>query len=88
MVARAPGQEKKSPNWASVRGNPEHPKDQRRSIELASIVNKLTPDFDWYSLQLEISDEEKYLIDQNTQFTHFGRLLGDFAETASSVQSF
>lgn len=65
------------------RGNPEHPKDQRRSIELASIVNKLTPDFDWYSLQLEISDEEKYLIEQNTHLTHFGPLIGDFAETAA-----
>ena len=75
---------KKNPRIGLVwRGNPEHPKDQRRSIELASIVNKLTPDFDWYSLQLEISDEEKYLIDQNTHLTHFGRLLGDFAETAA-----
>ncbi len=76
--------ETKKPRIGLVwQGNPDHPKDQKRSIKLASIVNDLTTDFDWYSLQLQISDEEKCLVDQSTQLTHIGPLIGDFFETAA-----
>ena len=76
--------EAKKPRIGLVwKGNPDHPKDQKRSIELANIINDLTPDFDWYSLQLQISDEEKCLIDQSTHLTHCGPLISDFSETAA-----
>ena len=77
------GETKKSRIGLIWKGNPDHPKDHERSIKLASIVNDLTPEFEWYSLQLQISDEEKFLIDQSTHLTHIGPLIGDFAETAA-----
>lgn len=76
--------ETKKPRIGLVwKGNPDHPKDQKRSIKLASIINDLTSDFEWYSLQLQISDEEKCLIDQSTHLTYCGPLSDDFSETAA-----
>ena len=64
-------------------GNPDHPKDHRRSIKLDTIIHKISPKFDWYSLHLNISQKDQRLFDQNTHMTHFGDLIGDFAETAA-----
>ena len=66
----------KNQDWVDMeREIPDHPKDHERSIKLASIVNDLTPEFEWYSLQLQISDEEKFLIDQSTHLTHIGPVM-------------
>ena len=65
------------------RGNPDNRNDQRRSIELTDIIHDLSPDFDWYSLQMEVSDAEECMINNINHLTHFGSLIGDFAETAA-----
>ena len=65
------------------KGNPYNSNDQRRSIQLTNIIHDLSPDFDWYSLQMEVSDAEKCIINNTSHLTHFGSLIGDFAETAA-----
>lgn len=65
------------------RGNPNHPNDKTRSISLGNIVNTLKPEFNWYSLQYDITEEEAKILKRNPQIKHFGELIGDFAETAA-----
>lgn len=64
-------------------GNPNHRNDQNRSMKLANVIHNLSPDFEWYSLQMQVSDADKHLIDSTSHLTHFGTLIGDFAETAA-----
>ena len=64
-------------------GNSNHSKDQYRSIKLDAIVRHLSPDFDWYSLQYDISEQDENLIKQIQNLTHFGKAIGDFSETAA-----
>lgn len=77
------GERKKPRVGLAWQGNPAHPKDYKRSIRLDTIIHKLSPKFDWYSLHLNISHEDQKLFDQNAHLTHFGNLVGDFAETAA-----
>jgi tetratricopeptide (TPR) repeat protein len=76
--------EAKKPRVGLVwQGNPHHSKNQRRSIQLSNIIRYLEDDFDWYSLQMEVSSEDECIINKTRQLTHFGALIGDFAETAA-----
>ena len=65
------------------RGNQNHPNDERRSIALRDIIEKLDPRFDWLSLQYDVTDEEIDLITAHKKIRHYGKLIGDFAETAA-----
>lgn len=67
----------------SWRGNPNHPNDKKRSIELRDLIESLSSKFSWFSLQFDINEEESKLIGQSQQIRHFGNLIGDFAETAA-----
>lgn len=64
-------------------GNPSHSKNHKRSMPLPDIINDLSPNFDWYSLQIQVSDEDKNIIKNSGKITHFGEKIGDFAETAA-----
>lgn len=64
-------------------GNSNHSKDQYRSVKFDTIAPHLLPDFDWYSLQFDISEQDEKLIDQIRNLTHFGKTIGDFSETAA-----
>lgn len=76
--------EAKKPRIGIVwQGNPHHSKNHLRSIQLSNIVEYLSTDFDWYSLQFEVSFEDECIINNTHQLTHFGELIGDFAETAA-----
>ena len=63
-------------------GNPSHSKNHKRSMPLPDIINDLSPNFDWYSLQVQVSDEDN-IIKNSGKITHFGEKIGDFAETAA-----
>jgi lipoprotein NlpI len=65
------------------RGNPNHPKNAQRSANLHDLINELSGDFEWFSLQIETSQEEDQLISKHENFHHFGKKIGDFAETAA-----
>ena len=65
------------------KGNPKHTNDQNRSIKLETFITHLTPDCEWFSLQISISEAEQRLINDSGNIKHFGKLIGDFAETAA-----
>lgn len=65
------------------RGNPNHVNDQRRSAQLDEIVEFLSEDCDWVSLEKFPTKEELSLIKQTRHMKQFGVEIGDFAETAA-----
>lgn len=65
------------------RGNPNHPKNTQRSACLHDLIDELRDDFEWFSLQIETTQEENQLISKCQNFHHFGKKIGDFAETAA-----
>lgn len=77
------GEKKKPRVGLAWQGNPAHPKDYKRSIKLDTIIHKLCRNFDWYSLHPDVSQKDQQLFDKNDHLTHFGDLIGDFAETAA-----
>ena len=64
-------------------GNSKHSKDQYRSIKFETIAAHLSPEFDWYSLQFDISEQDKKIVKQIRSLTHYGKTIGDFSETAA-----
>ena len=65
------------------RGNPSHSKNASRSAELNELINELSSEFEWYSLQIDATETEKNLIDERKNFHHFGADIGDFAKTGA-----
>lgn len=64
-------------------GNPKHPNDAKRSIPLKIILDELTNDVSWISLQKELSAEDAQIIQKQDSIIHFGDLIGDFLETGA-----
>ena len=64
-------------------GNSKHSKDQYRSIKFETIAAHLSPEFDWYSLQFDISEQDEKIVKQIKSLTHYGKTIGDFSETAA-----
>jgi tetratricopeptide (TPR) repeat protein len=63
------------------RGNKEHPKDWRRSINIQDVINNLPRTADLICLQNDVSDAEKRLF-ENTNLICLNEHIGDFASTA------
>jgi len=64
-------------------GNKAHPKDKTRSLSIKEIFTDLSSDFEWYSLQRDLTLDEERLITNSKTIIHFGKEIGDFAETAA-----
>jgi tetratricopeptide (TPR) repeat protein len=64
-------------------GNPSHSNDHNRSIPLIKIINYLSPNFEWISLQKDISSSDLAAISRHDKIRHFGQELCDFLDTAS-----
>ena len=64
-------------------GNSNHSKDQYRSIKFDTIAAHLATDFDWYSLQFDISEQDEKIVKQIKSLNHYGKTIGDFSETAA-----
>ena len=65
------------------RGNPNHVKNNMRSIKLRELVPLLSPRFDWISLEINPSEEEKDLMQECGFITNFGQEIGDFLSTSA-----
>ena len=63
-------------------GNVDHKNDSRRSIALARMIEKMPPDFEYFSLQKEVREGDKSALAAST-LSHFGDDLFDFSETAA-----
>ena len=65
------------------RGNPNHVKNNMRSIELSELIPRLSRRFDWISLEINPSDEEADLMQQCGFIRNFGQEIGDFLSTSA-----
>jgi hypothetical protein len=61
-------------------GNPNHPEDRYRSVALASLLEALPRQYDYFCLQREIRADDRAVLNANLQIRHFEL---DFAETAA-----
>ena len=68
------------------RGNKEHPKDWRRSINIRDVVNKLPRTADLVCLQNDVSEAEQRIF-KNTNVICLNKHMGDFASTAGLCQN-
>ncbi len=57
--------------------------DPGRSIPLAQLVPLLASDAEFISLQKEVHDDEKSILEAHAAIRHFGNELDDFADTAA-----
>jgi len=79
---------KKRPRIGLVwRGNPNHPNDQKRSIQLHDIIHKLPNGLDWISLHKDIFDDEEKLINASKKIIHFGETIDDFADIGALCEA-
>ena len=63
-------------------GNPAHENDIKRSIALETVINYLSHDFEWFSLQKDVTTEDLSIINSTPKLHHFGEEIGDFCSTA------
>ena len=66
-------------------GNAEQRNDFNRSIGLAGLAPVLAIDADWISLQKEVRDIDRPLLQKFRQVSHYGELLNDFSDTAAVI---
>jgi tetratricopeptide (TPR) repeat protein len=67
-------------------GNPEHPNDRHRSMELATFLPLLEPDVDWVNLQTIIRDRDQAVL-ESSLIRRFDAEIADFSDTAALMQS-
>jgi tetratricopeptide (TPR) repeat protein len=65
------------------RGNPHHVNDQRRSAKLGELIEFLSTDCDWVSLEKFPTPEELSVIENTSHVKQFATKMEDFVETAA-----
>lgn len=55
----------------------------RRSLPLAALTKILSPEFEYISLQKEIKESDRAVLDSRVDIRHFGDRLKDFSDTAA-----
>jgi len=65
------------------RGSAMHKNDRNRSIALGDIVERLPEQFQYVSLQKEMSDADGATLVSRSDILHFGGQLNDFTDTAA-----
>ena len=56
--------------------------DTKRSIALEKLIDYLSPDFEWFSLQKGVTKSDLDIIKSSVKLHHFGEEIGDFCSTA------
>ena len=62
-------------------GDPRHQNDKHRSIALSELMVALPPGFEYVSLQSEIRDSDRQVLENSDRLVHFGPELNDFSDT-------
>jgi len=68
------------------RGNPDHMYDFKRSLKLENILHLFNSNFQFYSLQKEITENEKEML-KNHKIIDLSEQLTDFYQTAEFINS-
>ncbi len=66
-------------------GNAKQKNDFNRSIGLAALAPIFAVDAHWISLQKEVRDVDRPLLENFPQISHYGELLTDFSDTAAVI---
>jgi ADP-heptose:LPS heptosyltransferase len=66
-------------------GNPNHKNDRNRSLQLANFLPFLTSQFEYVSLQKEVREVDKLILDSNPHILNFSSYLNDFLDTAALI---
>ncbi len=66
--------------WSGSEG---HSNDKNRSIKLASLLEYLPDQFEYFSLQKELRDDDRATLEGGAPIRHFGAELVDFSSTAA-----
>jgi len=66
-------------------GNAAHQNDAERSIPLADLAVLIHPQFDYYSLQIEVRESDRAALDAQENLRSFGEHLRDFSDTAALI---
>lgn len=66
--------------WSGSSG---HMNDANRSIPLSDFVDILSDDFQLISLQKEVRDSDREILDAHPEILHFAKELDDFTDTAA-----
>jgi len=69
------------------RGSTNHSKDQIRSAKLEEFLPFLPPQFEYISLQKELSEIDKHLLEANPYIQNHTKALGDFSDTAALIDT-
>lgn len=64
-------------------GGSRHPQDCRRSLALADFLRVLPPGVEAVSLQQEVRESDRPVLEAHGDIAHFGTALRDFADTAA-----
>jgi ADP-heptose:LPS heptosyltransferase len=64
-------------------GRAAHKNDRNRSIGLAALVRHLPAGFEYVSLQKDVRDSDKPVLESNPHIRHLGTDLDDFTDTAA-----
>jgi ADP-heptose:LPS heptosyltransferase len=66
-------------------GNRQHKNDHSRSLLLEEILPYLPAQFEYVSLQKEVSTTDKLVLESNSQIQNFSNDLNDFIDTAALI---
>jgi len=64
-------------------GNSKHKNDHNRSLSLELLLSELPERFDWVSLQREVREADRQVLELHPSVRHFGADLEDFTDTAA-----
>ena len=68
-------------------GNPHHKNDHNRSLLLGDILPNLPNQFEYISLQKEVREADKFILDANPKILSFASDLNDFLDTAALINN-
>ena len=68
-------------------GNPHHENDFNRSLLLKDILPFLPNQFEYISLQKEVREADKLVLDSNPHILNFASYLADFLDTAALIDN-
>ena len=68
-------------------GNPVHPNDHNRSIELRSLLPLLNFDATYVSLQQDVRADDATVLQERSDLLHFGHELKSFSDTAALMSN-